>query len=1168
MGWIALPESPGSLVEYWPNLRQFDYAIAERAKAAGQCFWPPPNHAWVEGVAGSVTETTMTVASSMPSLPWCGGSDDTSGNVCPPWTCTPCPEEGWLGSSFTYYLVFDNGTYEQQVKTQIDSWTDEGVFTFNNIRDFVTAGVIPSVASLEDRFFGVISQENNAMWTADRILEWPNDYEWARGVIASSTVTVGMTTTTYPNATTIHDPNKSWVVNEHVGRDILVYGTDGFLKRFIITANDETTATYATQSILPEVSSNYIILTHNARGWPNRGPSYARQWYRGYHGDGWSSHRPTNDDTDGVTWGSQTVGVPNVIDDEGDCGLLPELAWDNDYNTGTNAELLDPISNPCGTPYDTYYAPDIFKTIRGLQLAVEQLSDSYCDASVSCGNITPPTWNPAIMFNAAGINSFTGMTGSVVGVGDGGSNNQINVSLSSVPYVLPQQVWFSITHSDGSRNAGRGVLSYSSGEYILTGTNISDTFYTEQCSFSQSGGSVTIPDNGRSIIISLGWSAFMPREFKRMFANDGVFIPDVASGPPPTAIDPGAPEEWDSMLKSCFGCGKYYKLGASTAYIDRRQVTTDYSQPQGYAVEDTTNSWNSFQEGDLARYSGDDWNDPSTQAGLNSFLSTNSGVDPVATYWDRFFAGQLSPANQFKKNKSRGGTTAIGDTFFLRDISQNWFNFQWFGGAAMRIESGTSTSGSTTSLTDSSKVDSSYPGSETVESHCYWEAARFVGFSGPYVGFTVEILISGSGFTDPNAVIEKRLITSSNSSAVTVSWSEPLTISAAGLQYRIQEPYQLNRWKGRTLTLIDPSGTMHTTTITGNSDDTIFFTPIVGVTVGSGFPDSDGNQLPWTYIVRDPLTGTIWKWSGSSWVKPTGADTARNGVPTTGPADFLAAQNGNLPTYVRRYGKAVIGDYFGEHLLNELQAAIQTLKYTMATGDFVANSSDADISPAYNSVSAFTGPFALSGTSVCGTFTDRWECIGAGGGVCNQTTLTPSVKTYLEEQWALSGNQSVSAGYPNSISVFQGNQPDGSGPTGNASALACYYEITVSACPVNPLTHTTTYWNYAGIDSSDTPPTTANCSTVNDYTFSVPSGVDAAYHEWVQWGSSGGSGGDEYSPLLGSVTIPADPALTPCPDITFEGSDCATCCQYTYLGISGYCILNAVAILTWEFTYA
>lgn len=78
------------------------------------------------------------------------------------------------------------------------------------------------------------------------------------------------------------------------------------------------------------------------------------------------------------------------------------------------------------------------------------------------------------------------------------------------------------------------------------------------------------------------------------------------------------------------------------------------------------------------------------------------------------------------------------------------------------------------------------------------------------------------------------------------------------------------------------------TTILGNDDAALFFEPITFAV-----------EAVMTYEIVEPKAGTVWKWDGSNWIKPTGDDSVRIGVPS--PLLFHENQTENLPTYVKRY---------------------------------------------------------------------------------------------------------------------------------------------------------------------------------------------------------------------------------------------------------------------------
>lgn len=1207
MGWTGYPVVADTQYAVWTFIRQTYYAVQERFRALGNCIWPRANRQWETGtVPAGITETSFTDSSK--SGHW------STVNTCPPWTDsgtggTPCPAHGPCDGGYqgpiSWRLIIDDPAAEMVVEADITSWTGSGTLNFHNIRDYVTSGQIPSVASLVGKTYYIIKV--GGIWWSDRIMEWPNAYEFAEGTVRTYTAS-STDPSEFPASPTHNfirdDKGGGWVDNEHVGRDLLLYGDDGFLKRVTITSNTFNTLHFSTQTWTPVTNSPYCVVEAGARAIPGRAPLYELAWFRGYM-DSWASHDVFDTDAPGnitaagmpTTWAC-IPGVPcgGTVEDCPNCRQT--AAWDVDV--WTEPDEITPDDCTCGRQLDVCYTPDYWKTIRSLQAAVEALSYSYVETAAMAGGVNAGIayLGGADIFRANSINTYTGTTGNVQGAvgNDGSTNNQITVTLTSTTgLTFPCQVHVSIHRSNGVRTQGRGLLVNSttllgevtttacSGSNVLNFTQALDQTVTDS-SCLETTKTVTRPgDNGATVYISTGWTGYGPLEFKRMFRVDGVFIGDVITPPlgDPFVQDPAQPSPWtpdpdNPTVHSCYGVGRYVKRAASTHLIERRRQVNDYSVTQGFSDEGDAYTYCAFTTGMIARYGGDDFYGPSVTTGGNDYIDLSTSPDITAPYWDRFFTGDgLSQRHQYYRHRQLGGYVTAAGTFFIQDKGKNWFDYQWFGGT-MRTDIGTATSGSSTSLADNTKIDPD-PGAPSVQGHCYWAASRFVGFAGPYVGFTVEI---DRPETDDNGnaitVTYKRLIVTGNETTIAITWNEPLvdrhgtTFSASGLVYRIKEPYYLNRWIDRQLILIEPNGAKHTTTIIGNADDTIFFTPIMGVT-----PDKD-----WRYVIKDPSTGTLWKWDGSKW-QPLlkGADTNRLGVPTGHAQNFHNDSTQNLPWVVQRNGRYTIGDYLGPHIFNELHDTINSLKTSTAEGVFTNKSSDSDPGTTPNSFVGGTNPVSqFSGQIDCST--PSTELVNCATGFDYGYSLV----SFITSQWGMAGNQSVvGSGTPQSTATVQLCVSCNMNGNCNisASATAFHYKISVNTCGIS---HTTTYWCYGQIDALDSDPRSGGTKTGtcppefvdlgicaegdpfsccdSDLQFQCVSG-QVGFRVWTQFGSSSGSGGNEYSGLLGSTSLPETINPTSC------GQDptCAGCCTNSGSATSGYYVARAIAFLTHNFVY-
>ena len=188
--------------------------------------------------------------------------------------------------------------------------------------------------------------------------------------------------------------------------------------------------------------------------------------------------------------------------------------------------------------------------------------------------------------------------------------------------------------------------------------------------------------------------------------------------------------------------------------------------------------------------------------------------------------------------------------------------------------------------------------SEPTEESCFWSMSRFLldGSAFPYDGFVIEINIGGTW--------HKRVITSASNSTggISVGWDEPLPASANGKAYRIREAYGyvVNRFAGKTATLIEPDGTTeHQVTLLANDDKSLFW-EAADFTVGAG----------WTYVIDDPTINPapndVYEWDGSEW-------------------QYV----GGSPDVVMRYSTQglIKGARVGMETLNELYALIDILDH-------------------------------------------------------------------------------------------------------------------------------------------------------------------------------------------------------------------------------------------------
>lgn len=1052
MGWTNLPATPGLDIQDHGFIRQFWFALRERYQASGRAIWPESSMPWYSGLvpAGGISNVSLTDPNANDGNGWCDATHDN------PWDCSAGPVRTSPGSA-GWYLVFDHcDDPTKVVKTRITSWTST-TLNFESIADHVVAGYV-TLADLGPKYY--IIRGDWGLWWHERFLEYPNDYEYAAGTVTAYFDDANNPTVrTDPTDHSLKDAAGQWAVDEHAGRDLLVYAEDGSLKRVSVSSNTADTLSFSTQGWAPKVDGKYSVVAAEGKAYPGKPPVYPYAWYRG-HFDSASAHYPapeSNSYLHGTDIPAITVGHPDV-GSYGDCITKYEDAFDQDVHLAIDPsdEQLD-----CGYPPDKFLSPDFWKSLRAIQCGCQDVCGYFVEDKSYDGLPAIPRFVDATFFKAAGINAVTAVISGV----DAGGGAVLNLSL---PYATPIELYYAVLDRSGT--------PYKFG--TLTAT--SNTHVTGAFEDLPAPGN---SDVGRTVVLSPGWSRLIPREFRRMF-DKTCFIPDMVDVPQVAVENPSV---LDFATSGCTGVGSWLTRPRSAAYVEQDKLGPVDTEP--------------FVTGDVARYVGDNWNDPINAA------------EPLVKYFDHYYTGQFPAAVQLTIDGQRSGSATAGGTTFLTDTSQDWWDAQWYEPSSnMHVESGTAGTGSTTtSLRDTSKAAGA--------DNCWWATSRFPDASGPYVGFTVEIVTSGVDFDDVDAVIEKRLITSGDATLVSIGWVEPLSTTWQGKPYRIREPrgYELNRWKGRRLRLTKPDATVIETTILGNDDQTLFFAD-VGFAVASGTP----------YEIVDPPVGTIWQWSGNRWINPV-PDGCVERVPP--------------PTSVRRYGRFWKGDYLTAALFNELYRAINALRRTKHLASWDSRADDAV--PEENNDIGFDGDSTMGSLG-----DDKTHASNRYGGA--DEGFDP-----LSEQSGAPYAQGV-------LNRFGDRYP---GPSGvedisHGAYLRRQYAYPVvtglpqgCALPTSHMSCSVEWYAYSWIDQADHPPGDPLGSGSN-YRFDA-NGDPVQYHKWTLVASAGAANTpDRKGMKVGSLSQPdwpLDPSLDSPP---WDRSNYA-----------GYWIADQATIAKWNFSY-
>jgi hypothetical protein len=1004
MAWTLLPATNGADIQDWRLWKELRDAAVERGQALF-CIWPRPNRPYsLTGIVGSITETSMTDTGAS----WCGGLDDVSGlGYAAPFLCiVSTPDNGYIPT--TWQLVIDDPDVDKIVRSSIASHCNTGTVTFANIRDYATSKQIPSIASLVGKQYWI--NGGGGLTPEQRLKTWPNDYEWANGSVVSlpTNLAGGVVIPASPAAGLIRIDNPLWSGGTNlVGKDLLFYGGDGFLKRHAITSASNIATSILLRYAGTDVASvgpAFCAVSAGARAYPGRGPTFPLEFYRGAR-EGYKSLDANNSVGD-ANLSAKFVSVPGSLLGGG-CGDINFPAWDA-LDIFTDTTPTDDNYLVCSRPVDFCYTVDVYKTQHGLDAAVNLFSlGGYIEATDHTGADAVPLLNPAEMHRIAGVNSYSGTTGDVVGASsdDGSSNNQIAVSGFSFPpdWWFPINVWYSIREADGTYFAGRGTLL--SANLLSADTSGSTVF---QQAFFDSGTSLTTPhESGRAIYITPGLTRYPGLGVKRL-DDDCVFIPDLVDDGSGGFTIQDPPSVAAITNGSCLGMGRWSFRGKSETYIEFVQDNADSTVPQGFAFEGSNTNQSHFKAGDVACFAGDEFYGPSINQGGNSFIKTTD-ADGTELYWSRFYVGGHPTATrnfiagQFSGTATLGGSLG-GSNFFLYDPSKNWFDHHWFGSGSngMRLETGTATGGSTTLLIDASKIEAN-PSSPTNAVACAWRGARF-GTSGasyitPHGGFTVAVDF-GTGtnaglFIAPN--VDWRLIAGGTPSTATLSWAEPMRASANGKPYEIAESYKLNRYRGRPVLITPSNGASFTGTVTGNSASVLFLTAPASNSLGTGSG----------YKITEYETSNVFRRdsNNASWQIVTGGtDTARIGVVAgdRSATNFVSYSPGNLTHRARRYGNMQPGDSIYKENLNERQKLLDTLvwvKQPMTWDDKPSPTAPDEA----NGKGAGTGPMIGPWSSVNSSFSGVWASTTPAAGA------PLPVATRLELQEASTSCYSVSA---------------------------------------------------------------------------------------------------------------------------------------------------------------
>jgi hypothetical protein len=994
MSWTNWPPVNNTTdITAWSWLDQLWAAAAEKRFCLGNTtHWPPANTAWGSGtitsisnVSGNSWTLTDTGQGDLPD-----GESDTGtfwggvrrgsiacgdGSYWVGVDCSNGPGGGQPYFNGSYDVIIEHSGSGDEWYRDNKPWkVIRGTITANTnktltftapIADHVTAGYLSSSSALVGARFYIV--RSGKLWWADkdfakgRYPSYPNDDASWIGSGSGKVYSDGKGYLREQFRAIRNDPYNyaseanAWPAGQWNGKQVLVYGSDGLLKRLTITGNDKDTIFFGSLDHIPTsdeeagtgdfvgetplttsytVGGDFAVVISGRKGFPGR-QAFAPFWWYGGAQESVYSHDPSNDLLGrNLAWASDHLTWNELESLEGvSCG--DPAARRDEYNVLDN-DVVSSTTNMC-TPAEQFFAPHLYKTPRGIQMVIEGLIGSFVQPDVDwTSKKSIHNYSAAQAFHDCAINSgttTTSKTSSSVTVGDVTTTTTVYSFTVSSTYIGVPVYWDVI--SDTIRRAqSDGTNASDSGGKIVVFTG--ETTTSEQLAAQDA---IWL---GASVVYSAGWTRYHPHEFQDMYESTA-FIPDIDPGeglsPVPSAIHPPLITDFccddedpppSECCKSCDGKGQWIHREPSSGF----KVYDAY----GYAVN---NGGGAFTASVVARYAGRNWHDP----GTDQVTQTSDDATDLM-YWDRLGDFRHPLGKQAELNAQRSGYVETSTKSSITDTSKSWWA-NWYtdhNGTGI-THTGTVHSGGTTSIT----IEQKWADSDD-EDHCWFNADRFVGdfFSGgPFTHFVLEVdqLVDDGGSESEDVLVTRKyVITSVTNTTLDVGGRPVIHFAAqdgvtiaAGETWRIKEPAtNLNRFRGRRVLITPPADSEIEPVeldITHNDDDTLFFAE-----QDEAFPEGSTFQIVehtpggvWQFATTQPTDGRAWVkiGTGKYWIQPVGSDA--RGQP------WHTNQTENLPhKSAKKYGKIHKGDYITRETFTQMHDMLNRLRETMRLPNFVS----------------------------------------------------------------------------------------------------------------------------------------------------------------------------------------------------------------------------------------
>jgi hypothetical protein len=1143
--WQNLPPKDwAKLANDYRTWLQFMCALREKNWAArGLFIYPQVNHQWGSGIVreiidnGGTPHTFTLIDGTNPLNDWSAPGPLTAGDfVGKLWAGGSAPSTPYRPTDFDVIISFDDNDPSMQIRAKITDNTDGGSgparLTFLDYNDYITASCIKDINAAGKKFWII---KHQGYWWGDHVfdqgrwIDWPNESEEDRG-------------TTRP----AKDHNDKGRLDRVIitsefgyvspedgfkGKDILFYDDDQRLYRAPILANRKATIEDTTDvgdigktvvlfnSIKkpPGDGANYSIVKTGAMAWPRKPFGKAALWYYGKL-DNYVIH-DADDPLDPVL---RSVIIAdsitfNDINDPGhcsDCIDNPSLCIHNAFYQ----DVISAYDAICeGAFADRLYTPFYFKAIAGAaQSGVEDFLGDFAPPSktndIPFGENPKQKFTPALLFNLCGINTGT----SIVLDKDGSGHYHATIN----PKYNGKTVYFTVLKQKKHGNAAgmdrHTDISIVSNGLIDLGTTLSDAA-------DELANPLNYSDVGQAVYWTFGWTRYYQKRFRFMYERSN-FIPDLD-----IAGEPILPPAIDFGLSGCAGVGQWIKRPASTNLM----IFDDH----GYVIDGPV-----FKKGDYATYSGESWMYPTEDGGVS--------IDGTSKFYDRFVETKHPGNNHPHQQGTQGDieSDTVGEIVSFTDYSltaaKDWWKY-WYDGGELRVDSGTATSASDTSLTDSTKITGT-------AGNCFWAATRFLGFDFPWQGFIVEIdHTDAQGGTNTY----KLPITGCDPATATIYFESIGIGFSANDVYRIREPgTTLNRYRGKKVAITPDNGNTFTLTILFSDRDTLYFDKSELMKASPG-----GLGVGWVFRIIEYYPGGTYLWDGKSWVAPIGADP-RHGV------NFRPEPENNIPDYVLDYGKVRKGDYRGPWLPKELYQTLNALIWSVKSTTCTNRNDE------YNT--KFSGSEFYNTYQYPGTYADRATMLaavqaGVIGAWNGMATPPPPINTPGFVIWDKTSSDPIPRKTARQESSeyydVDGNLIFGATvPFYLTSEYGWFHTTGVS----DLLTPTVSFYAYSQIDELDTPQDTIwtwhSAEKVNDGTLGTFNayGLPLQYRKFSLIGTGTRDDTDHKKWLLpnviGDIGIPDTPDDL-APTIGPENDSSSGT-----LAAKGYYIKEVVAVVKWD----